>query len=697
MDTTAPVLKASPQDTQQLHENASALYESLPIRGQNVRIITLLPGLPSEAVTCSLVVRSLKDLDAEDVSQLSLPQSHLPRFEALSYAWGEPNFTHPIICNGHPLAVTSNLYSALLHLRYKTSSRLLWIDQICINQFDIIERNSQLRNVGRIYKLAQNVIAWLGDESLESTRLMKTLENYGFRDTSNREDPGRLCFGYITDEINSLLRRPWFQRIWVRQEIALAQRVSVHCGGYSIPILALKLSLAAIAQKQTRWGLELMDEHSCAVVSGLDTGWARFGTHGLLDLLNKHRIYEATDPRDKVYGLLGMANDNFVDMLDSDYEKPIIEVFENLAKFLINRDGNLDIIYAAEGQIPILSTWRLKLPSWVPDWTAKPAAPSLLCKRPVSGKGYVAENGDEVLSEVKYNVPDSENYHYIYSAEACKNFSSDHKASFTLFQNRQERGILSVCGYEWSQILNVDDIRDDSGRSFAAVPTNAEMIGVLRLLYGERIESYRKLREYSRGLLGGEKHRGFEKFLDFEKALDFEAFWQTWMRAFVLKREVKQNIHERCMFAMDSECITASQAVDGNEEWLEYRNHQIATVRGFLKNRRIAMSTTGHICLVPLNAKPGDAICILHGGRLPCVIRRSRSAGIHDPPGPNRVPSSKETARTRLDSVEVDITTLKDSGHYSFIGGCFAAGIMHGEAFKIFVDKGVKPINFKLV
>ena len=428
---TASILKTSLPEIQQLHSPASELYDSLPIRGQNVRILTLLPGLLSEPVTCSLTVRSLKDLDAKDMSQLSLAQSHLILFEALSYAWGEADYTHPIICNDYSLAITSSLYSALLHLRYESRPRLLWIDQICINQFDVIERNSQLRNVGRIYKLAQNAIAWLGDESPESTRLMKILRDNGWREPREYGYSDRFCFLHVTDQINSLLRRPWFQRVWVRQEVALAQEISVHCGGFSVPMPALKRSLAFIAHNQTQWGLELMDEHSCAVASGLDTGWARSGTHGLLDLLNEHRIYEATDPYDKAYGLLGMANDNFVDMLDADYEKPVVEVFENLAKFFINRDGDLDVIYAAEGQLPRLSTWQLKLPSWVPDWTAKVAAPSLLGKRIVNDAFY--DNRILFGHNRLMSGPNHQRNYIIYSAETCRNFLSDHKEYFTLF------------------------------------------------------------------------------------------------------------------------------------------------------------------------------------------------------------------------------------------------------------------------
>lgn len=188
-----------------------------------------------------------------------------------------------------------------------------------------------------------------------------------------------------------------------------------------------------------------------------------------------------------------------------------------------------------------------------------------------------------------------------------------------------------------------------------------------------------ELREQSRHYLGGKEHWDSEKFIDYKKVLDFEAFWQTWMYALLLKRDIDRNTCERRLFAMDSERIIVSWAVDGDERWLGYKNHLMTTIKGFLKNRRVAMSTTGHFCLVPSNAKCGDAICIMPGGRLPCVIRRV------------------DSNTTQLDSDDSQITTLRDSEHYHFIGGCHVLGIMHGEAFQTYVRRGIKPIDFKLV
>ena len=177
------------------YDCASSLYKSLPIRGEDVRVIKLKPGRGSDPISCDLFVRSLKSLKST-----SEPQSHLLLYKALSYVWGEPIFSNPMLCNGHQFSVTSNLCSALQHLRNDVSPVILWVDQICINQTDVDERNRQLRNVGEIFKLAQSVIVWLGVKAQNSDLAMKALEH------GRLKEPRHITVAAV----NSLLRRPWF-------------------------------------------------------------------------------------------------------------------------------------------------------------------------------------------------------------------------------------------------------------------------------------------------------------------------------------------------------------------------------------------------------------------------------------------------------------------------------------------------------
>lgn len=85
-------------------------------------------------------------------------------FEALSYTWGEDSQpTHDLIIDGKKKTIRQNLFDALQMLRYHDRPRLLWIDAICINQEDAVEKSQQVPLMGQIYATACTVQVWLGE------------------------------------------------------------------------------------------------------------------------------------------------------------------------------------------------------------------------------------------------------------------------------------------------------------------------------------------------------------------------------------------------------------------------------------------------------------------------------------------------------------------------------------------------------
>jgi hypothetical protein len=97
--------------------------------------------------------------------RLALLDEH-PEYEAISYAWGNPNDTLPIRVNGEPLPITKSLHGALLRLREHERLKL-WADAICMHQANIKERNHQVRIMRDIYQNAQRVNVWLGEADPE--------------------------------------------------------------------------------------------------------------------------------------------------------------------------------------------------------------------------------------------------------------------------------------------------------------------------------------------------------------------------------------------------------------------------------------------------------------------------------------------------------------------------------------------------
>ncbi|PVH77425.1 hypothetical protein DL98DRAFT_368143, partial [Cadophora sp. DSE1049] len=117
------------------------------------RLLLLLPGLDHEKLSCKLVTFYLDEA---------------PRYWALSYTWGDPGVTECISMDGHDITITANLRAALWNLRLSTRIRTIWIDAICINQKDLLERNQQVQIMPDIYSNAYGVLIWLGESSENS-------------------------------------------------------------------------------------------------------------------------------------------------------------------------------------------------------------------------------------------------------------------------------------------------------------------------------------------------------------------------------------------------------------------------------------------------------------------------------------------------------------------------------------------------
>lgn len=133
--------------------------------------------------------------------------------------------------------VTSNLLEALHQLRLETEDRILWIDAICIDQEEEVEKGHQVKQMGRIYKEAEQVVIWLGSGTTETDLIMdfmKRLQNTSanvhgdWRILARDGVPrGKTERTVLLEGLIEVLTRPWFRRIWILQEIANARVAKV--------------------------------------------------------------------------------------------------------------------------------------------------------------------------------------------------------------------------------------------------------------------------------------------------------------------------------------------------------------------------------------------------------------------------------------------------------------------------------------
>jgi len=319
---------------------------------------------------------------------------------------------HQIFCNDLPFPVTANLYSALVALRSSTEVKELWADAICINQNDNKERNQQVRQMLDIYKGARSVVVWLGDATENSSLAIegsKYLDSYEQRLSIFRYSHTAECYcnlRAIYDAQVELFNRSWFRRSWIRQEVTVSKACFVRCGADELTWYQLKRGANRLERLHRKLDLEgettlpHFPESYIAPLKYLVRGWV-FGqpviantaeirsiwyyhAGSLLDLLMVGREFDATDPRDKIYSVLGMAKVPVADPTSTsptnqsmviDYSKSISEVYQYLTKYIINRDRNLDILC-------ILLTHRnadsADLPTWVPDWRVPTSDASLM-------------------------------------------------------------------------------------------------------------------------------------------------------------------------------------------------------------------------------------------------------------------------------------------------------------------------------
>ncbi|KAJ2987818.1 hypothetical protein NUW58_g4303 [Xylaria curta] len=349
-----------------------------------------------------------------EVTLKHAPLSNPPTFAALSYTWGDEQDKTIILLNAIPTLVRRNLYVALLRLQKRASDNWIWIDAICINQTDDIERSWQVNEMRSIFSLADRVYCWLdpaADDSDAALQILKRVaqevEDAGmtmddlepFREAEGAIDEMRLalCTKLIDyDELNpkdgscsqgavimeSLLHRPYFSRVWTIQEFSLAKKCELLCGQSSLNSYTFDIAMKAIRlvnHYKSRlwpgtsfWGSKFFFPFNWAylaskqlkvreaIVSGSPPGL--YNIMRITTACPGRPLYAASDPRDIVFGVLGCAADAESLGLRADYRKPANQVFAEATKALIRQRKGYQLGYC---------NWlkdMKELPSWVPDW-----------------------------------------------------------------------------------------------------------------------------------------------------------------------------------------------------------------------------------------------------------------------------------------------------------------------------------------
>ncbi|KAL3293861.1 HET-domain-containing protein [Colletotrichum asianum] len=161
-----------------------------------------------------------------------------PSYIAISYTWGAPVPLLPVVINGFRMRVRFNCWYALWQMRHHrgVGDTSFWIDSLCINQGDDEEKGHQVAMMGEIIASASSVAASLGTgESLGNVReLLASGNDY--------------VIGKVRDLFDQL---PYFDRVWVKQEIVRAKDISIFYGLERLPWG--QFDRAIEASKKTFW------------------------------------------------------------------------------------------------------------------------------------------------------------------------------------------------------------------------------------------------------------------------------------------------------------------------------------------------------------------------------------------------------------------------------------------------------------
>jgi len=307
--------------------------------------------------------------------------SELPPYEALSYTWGEASDPlHSILLNGQDFRIRDNLWQVLIHQQSEDEDLLMWIDAICINQEDVHERNEQVRLMRTIYQTAQQVTVWLGLEENDSHRAMlflRSLEKCGDDEQLALELFKQPHIAKDLEALICLYDRTYWYRVWIVQEIVLAKYVWVCCGKDFVPWRAfqsashwicgsylhselVRLCLSAVSEPGFR-GIRSVTRGAMLIEETRHQFRER--ELGLLEMALGSWSREASDPRDFIYGMLGIVNVKASVDIEPDYTKSVARVYIDVATFIVLESKRLDILLVVYNQYSQVEG----LQSWVPD------------------------------------------------------------------------------------------------------------------------------------------------------------------------------------------------------------------------------------------------------------------------------------------------------------------------------------------
>ena len=360
-----------------------------------------------------------------------------PPYKALSYTWGRKAPSIPLVVGDKHLLITSAVEEFLTYEWSTFTSKLFWIDAICIDQANNSEKETQIPLMTEIYQSAALVIVWLAPpEKSENSGFIRgaVLDSALSRSVMYMTEPNTLSAMTTPDspfhrEVGMLLCHPWFTRTWIIQEIAVASDVHVLYKGtrfsYADIAQLLRAAVSNPGQKlriQQSFVFSLRDNHTEENATAAKASvmleraqtctdrldWIRETYRDGLGLtypllLQYTLLFQSKDPRDKIFALYGLLDSETASNNQPDYTKSAQQLSHDVAGYILQSSDWFEILRLAAQFYSGRKNTPVRCPSWVLDLGSDLALDTVQATREVPETAF--KNRDKAAKPLKTDDP----------------------------------------------------------------------------------------------------------------------------------------------------------------------------------------------------------------------------------------------------------------------------------------------------
>jgi hypothetical protein len=508
---------------------------------------------------------------------------HRTDYIAVSYAWGAPKLKKVLETeDGTLVLITPNLWDFLCAQSRELAGQLLWIDQICINQRDLSERACQVRLMSRIFENATETIIWLGKEDDDTEHAFRCISRLA---AAPKDSMDRLSDGMMSHPLERTLidgaGRP------LRDLLARPWFSRLWALQEAVLGAAPRFICGTKSVSWDEFGRAILNASVVFEIDVVNTvpiihGWRRRRQEGLHTTLLSLLIETwAFDCTDPRDRVYALLSlQNSLPDFPVDYTAKVEEVYLSVAQALIRSTRSLELLGAVDSNDFLHAPEKAVLPSWVPDWRGPP-----------------------------WPNPYPEKFNF----QACKDFVAlRHIESISTSLKVEGRIVDHV--YQVESLGEVQSLTKSDQNLHAA---QAFLQDIPRRIYHGIPETNYTLPKLFNALIVRTVLAGHYMMCgDLLKRIDWTDEQSIWK-------------------LLNGERGAQHGGLDERRVWFQ--------VTRMCYRRTIVALEEHTMALGPPNTEPGDVVCILHGSKLPIVLRCQ-------------------------------------GDKWRFIGQCYVDGIMFGEA-----------------